>query len=462
MKTKFLVLGSGAAAVGVLYGLIDKYGESIVVDIITSERFEDSFVGNSSSQGFLIPQKRKYGVQPSQWKSSENSLKVYDSRSHSMTQFWGAGMMPAKAGEEPDCIDSQDYGLASDSLLGKLQILGEEDYIAGYLGRTSYNKEWPNQSNFPRFDTESNGVRFCSGRGRISLPSRKDRNCTLCGMCMSGCPEDVIWHSRMEIEKIAQIIDLNILSGEVQQVKESRLVISSRNNLESVWLRDYKRTFLATGVVSTSKIVLRSLDEVESLEFCDTPVYTIPFILKDNKYKQKISLANDMIFIDGANGTQLASVYPFFSEIWETKVFGLIGKLGLARLFLENHVGFIRLYSNKTNALRIVATLDSDGMLNLSKFDWGICAHDKTLIKDLKKLLLEYSVISFPVKLSSLNSAHYYGGAYSSISGANLGELFHDKFPSVRLADAFTIADMPSISPTYTIIVNAYLQAQRD
>lgn len=461
MKTRFLIVGSGAAAVGVLYGLIDKYGKNISVDILTSESFGGGIIGTDSSPSILFPQKSKDGKQPSVWSSTDKSLKVYDSRNHSMTQFWGAGMMPARLNEEPEPMDSQLYKNASDRLFSRLQILGEEDNLARYLGRASYNKDWPNQSNFPKFDTKLNGERFCSGRGRISIISDTDRSCVICGKCMSGCPEDVIWHSRMEIRKIAKLIDLNILSGEVKLISAGRLVISAKQDLENVDMADYKLTFLATGVVSTSNIVLRSLDAVKTVEVYDTPVFTIPFLLFGKKYKQRISLANDMILVDGKNGTQLGSVYPFFDEIWETKLFRIIGKFGFFRRLFENHVGFIRLYSNRANALKISASLNVDGSLKLSRSDWKICGYDKSLIRNLKKVLIKNYILAIPIKLTTLNSAHYYGGAGSVASSSTVGDLLREKFPVVRVADAFTISSMPSISPTFSIITNAYLIAQK-
>jgi ferredoxin len=455
---RFLVIGSGAAAVGAIYGLIDKYGHDITIDLLTSESFSEKISGTAPSSSILMPQKTKHGKQPATWDCKDSSLKIYDSRYHSMTQFWGAGMMPAKLDEEPNL--APEYSLASERLLQRIPMLGEDDYLTQYLGRKSHNLAWPNQSNFPKLNITYDNMKFCSGRARISLVSSPSKGCIVCGKCMSGCPEDVIWHSRIEIEKISKLVNLNTLHGEVKRITAENLVISTEDGLSNVDLKGYKSTILCTGVVSTIKIVLDSLDYVESIGFYDTPVYTLPVFIFGNSYKQRISLANDMILIGGPDGTQLASVYPFFDEIWETTVFKFFRPIKFFRRVVENHIGFVRLYSNKQNPLKITAKLNEDNSLNLSRSKWWICSKDQKLQSNLKKVLRKNGVYSFPFKLTSLNSAHYYGGSLTRVASKPIIEILKEKFPRVKFADAFIITDMPSISPTFSIMVNAYCKAQ--
>ena len=375
---RFLVVGSGAAAVGTIYGLIDKYGESISVDILTSESFTGEISGTIPSKGLFMPKKTKKGKSIRNWESADDKLNIYDSRPHSMTQFWGAGMMTAKLSEGEKLV--ADYGAATKELLRRIPVLGADDYIQEYLGHKSHNLKWPNSSEFPEFNLDSNGMKFCSGRARISIMSSPDRSCTECGKCMSGCSEDVIWHSLMEIEKISKLVDLKVINGEVVKISSDNLLMSKESQISEVSYDSYESVFWCTGVASTIKVVLNSLEETSKIDFFDTPVYTIPLFIVGKIYRQKIALSNDMVLIEGADGSQLASVYPFVEDIWETQLFKFFKKIGIIRKLLEQHLCFIRVYSNRKNPLRVSAKIDGAGNFILSRDDWKICDNDQGLL----------------------------------------------------------------------------------
>jgi len=455
---RFLVVGSGAAAVGTIYGLIDKYGESISIDILTSEYFSGEISGTIPSKGLFMPKKTKKGKSIRNWECADDKLNIYDSRPHSMTQFWGAGMMTAKLSEGEKLV--QDYGTATKKLLLRIPVLGDDDYVQEYLGHKSHNLKWSNDSEFPVFNLESSGMKFCSGRARISIISSPEKSCTECGKCMSGCPEDVIWHSLMDIEKISKIVDLNVINGEVVKIFPDNLQMSAESQMLEVSYDSYKSVFWCTGVASTIKVVLNSLEEVSKIDFFDTPVYTIPLIIYGKKYSQKIALSNDMVLIEGVAGSQLASVYPFVEDIWETQFFKLFKKIAIVRKLLERHLCFIRVYSNRTNPLRVSAKIDDDGNFILSRDDWEICGNDQGLLSNLKRVLRSKKVYSLPLKVTNLNSAHYYGGSNTAVGDLTVAQILKEKFPRIQITDAFMMHSLPSISTTFTIMVNAYCKAQ--
>ena len=455
---KFLVVGSGAASVGAIYGLIDKYGESISIDIVTSEDVSGEISGPNPTSSFFMPKKTKQGKLIRKWECSDESLSVYDSRAHSMTQFWGAGMMPSKPSEA--ACPQDDYTTATQALLRRIPVLGDDDSIDQFLDQKSHTSRWPNTSEFPKFNLTQNNMTFCSGRARISISSSPEKNCIECGKCMSGCPEDVIWHSLMEIKKISKIVKLNIIHGEVVKISSNSLILSNESQHAEIEYDCYKSVLFCAGVVSTIKTVLNSIDSIEKIYFYDTPVYTIPYLLIGYDYKQTIALANDMIFVEGVNGTQLASVYPFIEDIWETQFFKLFKKIGFIRRYLEKHLCFIRVYSNKKNPLRMTAKVDQEKRLVLNRDNWKMCDKDKTLLSNLNSVLRSKKVFSLPLKITNLNSAHYYGGAETRVDEIKITQILNKKFPKIQFADAFVTNSMPSISTTFSIMVNGYCKAQ--
>jgi choline dehydrogenase-like flavoprotein len=121
---------------------------------------------------------------------------------------------------------------------------------------------------------------FHCGYARLAVRSRpkgEQPGCVYCGLCLDGCPHELIYNSTTTITQLMQRPNFHYLPDlVVQRVSESGdgVRITARSLSEGGTQRfDGERLYLAAGVLSTTRILL------ESLEAWDRPL-----ILKDSQY----------------------------------------------------------------------------------------------------------------------------------------------------------------------------------
>jgi choline dehydrogenase-like flavoprotein len=121
------------------------------------------------------------------------------------------------------------------------------------------------------------GVLF--GRSRIALDAAgvgAARACATCGLCLSGCPYDLIYSARSTLADLRKHAGVRYLPGlTVKTVSESadgvRIAAIDLNGATHDFTAG--RVFLASGVINTAAIVLRSLGQ-----------YDRPVAIRDSQY----------------------------------------------------------------------------------------------------------------------------------------------------------------------------------
>ena len=117
----------------------------------------------------------------------------------------------------------------------------------------------------------------------VSNDSAAEKACVECGMCMYGCPYDLIYSSRQSIRKWHGEGKINYEAGVlVEGFKElaDRVEVWGRNLGTGVeWRGETERLFLAGGVLSSTAIVMRSLGiENQPVEILDSQYFTVPLL----------------------------------------------------------------------------------------------------------------------------------------------------------------------------------------
>jgi len=123
--------------------------------------------------------------------------------------------------------------------------------------------------------------------GRLSYHGSNElaaeKACVECGMCMYGCPYDLIYSSRQSIRKWHGEGKINYEAGVlVEGFKEltDRVEVWGRNlGTGAEWRGETERLFLAGGVLSSTAMVMRSL-AIENLpvEILDSQYFTVPLL----------------------------------------------------------------------------------------------------------------------------------------------------------------------------------------
>ena len=122
----------------------------------------------------------------------------------------------------------------------------------------------------------------------IETDSYSKNKCEKSGTCLTGCPSDSIWFSGNLIKKwvMSQLIDYrkNIYVKTIKSLKDHvEISVVVENKIENI---SAKKVFLATGPLSTARILVES-KVINELVIQDTPTYFIAGLTLSKKYSQE-------------------------------------------------------------------------------------------------------------------------------------------------------------------------------
>lgn len=128
----------------------------------------------------------------------------------------------------------------------------------------------------------ADGITF--GQSRIAVAARGERGaCRYCGMCMYGCPDELIYNASSTLARLQRHPDFTYARGVVvERVTEerSRARIHARRLADGDATRvDGERVFLACGPIATTRILLESLElHDHPVELQDSQYFMIPLL----------------------------------------------------------------------------------------------------------------------------------------------------------------------------------------
>jgi choline dehydrogenase-like flavoprotein len=130
----------------------------------------------------------------------------------------------------------------------------------------------------------ADGIRF--GRARLALRAVDDARgpgCVYCGLCLHGCPYGLIYDASTTLAALRRREGFRYLGDAVvERIEESggavRLFGSSRTKGEPLRF-EATRAYLACGVVSTTRLLLASLEAFDRpVEIRDSQYFLLPWI----------------------------------------------------------------------------------------------------------------------------------------------------------------------------------------
>jgi choline dehydrogenase-like flavoprotein len=128
------------------------------------------------------------------------------------------------------------------------------------------------------------GVHF--GRARVAIdPGTRERQgaCTYCGLCMYGCPHDLIYNSASTLERLRAHPNFTYVPGVVLERVEERdgavhLCTRDLSDGNVAW-RTSDRACLACGPVATSRILMASLELYDQpVSLLDSQYFLLPLL----------------------------------------------------------------------------------------------------------------------------------------------------------------------------------------
>jgi choline dehydrogenase-like flavoprotein len=237
-----------------------------------------------------------YHLQDDHFPIQYNNADIFPSLARGgLSNVWGACILPytqadmeawpIKAADLEEhyraVLSFTDMSAADDDLAGiyplhtdDIQDLGKSRQARNLLRKMDENKAALNKQG------------MTCGHARLFLRSRakdNDAGCVYCGLCMYGCPYELIYNSAATLAELRESPDFSYVNGViVQKVEESAdkvtiLATDKKDNRLVKFTGD--RVYLAGGVIPTTKIVLASLESYDrNVIMKDSQYYLMPYV----------------------------------------------------------------------------------------------------------------------------------------------------------------------------------------
>jgi choline dehydrogenase-like flavoprotein len=127
------------------------------------------------------------------------------------------------------------------------------------------------------------GIRYGTSRVAVDFTGKSTgRGCNRCGLCLHGCPRDLIYSGAAGLKELLQTGKLKYIPGMVvRRIEETGDVVTVHGVDASGPPRHVtgERVFLAAGVFSSSEILLRSMNDYgRKVMISDAQYYVFPIL----------------------------------------------------------------------------------------------------------------------------------------------------------------------------------------
>lgn len=497
---KVAVIGSGAAATGVLAGLERFATSALQITVFDIGKpihpVPPNAVGGTLSRADIShiyqqlhathgasfpPPKTHFGQGLSKLDVAGRPLLWNSEHRGGLTNFWGGGMFPfteREFAQWPVTADAMDpyYRIIAD----KVGVCGESDQLSAYFKRDYINRP-PLQTspvinalrdtiNRHSFIGQPAPYRVVAGSSRLALETRSNHqhSCVYCGECMLGCARASIWSAGRELDRYqASGLIHKYVAGRVLSVKDRHVhcVGPGEDSPTTELVGPFDRIYIAAGCIGSTEIVMRSFGLTQGPQMLDTSILTFPVVYLGSAGglsggpSEYFSLCNmTMMGIpdDNAAGAIQVSIYPAFDHLWRyytpEPLWGLMnymGRIGRWRLMLG------RVYLGGAGDRRFNFQIKND-KLNI---EYGpppvISPAYQEFLTSLRNVANHSGFFIPDVRpIGHGTSSHYastmpYGGTLVDVHSS--GKIA----PGIYLADAAAFPSLPAISPTFTIMANA-------
>lgn len=320
---------------------------------------------------------------------------------------------------------------------------------------------------------------FIFGSSRLAIRFKGKAGCSYCGLCMYGCPLQLIYCSASTLETLQKNKNFtyipNIVVDKVDETSEKVLIRAhKRNSGEKIDFAG-SRVFLACGTVPSTKVVLASIASFDKEIFLkDSQHFTIPCLMfkGSSKVTQEHLHTSCQAYIElfdkkiDPHSVHL-QIYTYL-DMYENalkKLFGPLYKLlkiplglVLARIIVIK--GY--LHSNSSSKIRMVLKQGNPDRVDLHAV---VNNSTKGIVKKLVRTLLRNSLrlgffpLFLKAKLSKPGASNHYGSSFPMSKNPKgcesdlLGRPFGLK--RIHVVDSSVFPSIPSQSITFTVMANS-------
>lgn len=403
---------------------------------------------------------------------------------------WGAQVMPYSTGTfrtwpigrrdlEPhyrEILRHIPYSGLSDDLEETFPLMGTPDPLPKVSHRTS---SVMNRYRLHRIAVRQHGV--IAGHARLAL---KGSTCRLCGLCMTGCPYELIYSASQTFDELRSDGRLDYRSGlRVHRIDEDgdgpvRVhAVDTRTGDPLIFNAD--KVFVGAGGIGTTRIVANSLGLTDrTITLAESVQFMMPFlsVRPDPHLTQdgEFTLNQFNLFVtfdsDGKDAA-LVHCYPYNDIMWHSLPAALttgplssLTKMGLRRLTVG--LGYLPSWASPAVELRIGRATE-DGALPpvhvASRDNEATKPMLKNVIRQLRRTgrALDLHPIPGQTRLATAAKSYHYGGAFAmgekrdgDFSSDLLGRV--GSWRNVHLVDGSVFPTVPATTFTLTVMANAH------
>jgi choline dehydrogenase-like flavoprotein len=449
-------------------------------------------------QSRVLPQKRSYGSDfPFRDVGQLEGIRAVGSANGSVvsgayggfSNVWGAQIMPFSNGTFDQWpVNSKEMQAHYRVALDEMTLAGEEDDLSELFPLMVTARHLPpladrSQRLLDRYQAQralvrSHGITI----GRARLAFRADE-CTRCGLCMTGCPHELIYSSSATFDRLRSQGRIayrpNVLAVHLQEsdgVPSATVENVSTGELERLTA---DRIFVACGGIGSTRLVLGSLGAL------DQPVYlqeSVQFVMPtvslrpaaDPRSARNFTLNQFNLLYDfTGEGVDLCQVHfydynPAFLASLPGSLRTPLGEPALSALLRRVSVGLGYIPGWASPRVRVVARRASGGAEGLPalEVDREINGQWPTMLRALVRALLrvapalDFWPILPMVSVSGAAKSYHFGGSFphgearTDTTTDRMGRLA--QWDHIHLVDASVFPSVPATTFTLTIMANAH------
>lgn len=409
-----------------------------------------------------------------------------------LSNIWGAAVLPYIQEDLFDWpISVKDLAPHYESVLSFMELAAVNDDLANKFPLYSKNykplKLCKQASDLIR-DLQNNkdtlnSRNFLFGHSRLAVSPESingKAGCVYCGLCHYGCPTGAIYNSSYTLEELKKNKNFHYIKDiVVQRISESngKVNISGISRLKNESLTfSGTRVYLACGVISTTKILLESLEVYDKeLMVKDSQWFLIPLI----RYKRSPEVTKErlhtlsQIFIELADPKiskntvnlqlymyndlflrAIKNILGFSYPLFQLPVHGLLDRLMLAMGYLHSDSSSsFSIKLEKGNPSKLIMKANINKEVN------------QTINKVYKKMFINrgsFKAIPIPniTKVPKPGYGSHSGGSFPMRTNPKkfetdiLGRPYG--FSKVHVVDSTIFPSIPATTITLTIMANAY------
>jgi len=487
-RLRIAVVGSGAAAAGVLLAIARRFPHSYVV-LVERQReairldkppadhrpdpafWQHFYVSLRSQNGLTFPPpKTHFGVSCPRL-PVENRGFVWESRERGgLTNYWG-GMAAVFTDRDfrrwPFGVTElvPFYRMAAKDI----GIAGQTDVLTSLFKHEIINRPpvRPTETTRRLIDAVNTsgpqqGFEIKAGTARLAVETRAShpRACTYTGDCMIGCSREAIYCATGTVETFirsgSRVVGAKVLAFDAASLG---LMIEDEQSGRHEHIGPFDFIFLAAGCIGTAEIVLRSNSNLSAIRFRDNPVASFPILysggLDDRSVESYFALTNGIVVgmpADVAEPAFSVQVYPAMDHLWRYftpvslwKLMQPFGRMLRRRLL----IGRLYLHSEYGPAFSLSLSRGSKPEIRLEK-----ARIDQPGAWTAVRAALNREGFHVPNlrPVRHFTSSHYSASLpYGTAGLSPTGEIS----PRIFACDSSVFPNAPASPPTLTIIANA-------